>query len=142
MEVREGQVACLSCDPLDLGQGEAGEDAIVLKEGQDSGERGPRLWTEGGRGYLWGALCLPISVSVSFFCFSHYLGLWLSPSDTNRSSDSLSVSWPLFLSPFSTLWSSSRDVSKRQGYWEKPGAGGQKARSGAQGQLSTGTGGD
>lgn len=57
----------------------------------------------------------------------------------------LSLSRPLsfsFSDCLSRLWSSSRDVSKRQGYQEKPWASGQEARSGAQGQLSTGTGGD
>lgn len=53
-----------------------------------------------------------------------------------------SVSLGPRLSLFSTLWSPLRDVSKRQGYWEKPVAGGQEARSGhkdsrAQGQAVT-----
>ena len=63
MEVR----ACLSCDLLDSGQAEAAEDAIALKEGQDSGEQGPRLWTREAKGISG---VPPVSPSLSLSPFS------------------------------------------------------------------------
>lgn len=111
MEVRKGQMGCL-WEPVGLGGQRVAEDAVALGESQDLLERGPWLWTMGGRGCLQASFSFSIlSVSVSFLYFSFSISvshhLTLSVSDSLLGS--LTVSPGLSLSLFLTLfmpWSS------------------------------------
>lgn len=62
-----------SCDPLDLGAGEGGDDLIALGEGQDW-----RNEVQDHRPRRAEGICGPLSASVASFCFSHYLYLGFS----------------------------------------------------------------
>ena len=108
-------------------EGPAAGDAADLGERSDPWQGDPRPWVQNGRGVcgapsvsLCPPLFLPLHLCLNPIFVSLVTGLCLDPSVPDSLSKSL-PSRPLSFSFSLTLscrpWSSSRDVSKRQGYW-------------------------
>lgn len=130
MGVREGQVGCLSRDLLDLGAGGGGSRCHGFGGSPKLGGMRAKATDTGRQRVSRGAPSVspspsqaPLSVSLVISVSGFHCQILTGPRVP-------SMSLGPRLSLFSTLWSPLRDVSKRQGYWEKPVVGGQEARSG------------